>query len=210
MDTILRFLPRFACLGALLLLSACAFGDRKVTLNYEPELAKSDTKVAASATAAAAPAAATTGTYVLIPFKDERADKRIVGEVRNGWGMHTADVVVENDVAKWVTDGLRIELEKADYKVVAPEAGAPDAARIEGTIARVFCTALFSYEAEVSFFATVRKNGKDVISRQYHGSGSAGVNMAATSGSYKESLNRALADALRSLLADIKSVGSLT
>src|SRR5262249_53128680 len=77
-----------ACLGLLLLLGACAFGDRKVTLAYQPEAAKAETKSAAAAPAdAAAPATtdaatvAVKGIYVVPPFKDERPDKTVVGEV---------------------------------------------------------------------------------------------------------------------------------
>jgi len=207
-----RFVSLSVCFGALLLLSACAFGDREVTLSYQPETAKSDAKAAKVTTAATVPPVADDGklAFIVVPFKDERADKNIVGEVRNGWGMHTADVVVQNDVAQWITDGLKTELAKAGYRVVESAADDSTAAQIEGTVARVYCTALFSYEAEVSFFATLRRDGKDVINQQYHGTGSAGVNMAATSGSYKDSLNRALADALRSLIADLKIAGATT
>jgi hypothetical protein len=199
MKRALRSLARLACLGALLMLGACAFGDRKVTLAYQPQAEAPP----ASATPAGTGAPANV-MLVLLPFKDERPSKKIVGEVRNGWGMHTADVVAENDVAAWLTDGLRLELQKAGYRIVDETEAGPDAVRFEGTVARVFCTALFSYEAEVSFFAVVKKSGEAVIDRQYHGTGTAGVNMAATSGSYKESLNEALRSALRSLLADLR------
>jgi hypothetical protein len=199
MKRALRSLARLACLGALLMLGACAFGDRKVTLAYQPQAEAP----AVSATLAGTGAPANV-TLVLLPFKDERPSEKIVGEVRNGWGMHTADVVAENDVAAWLTDGLRLELQEAGYRIVDETEAGPDAVRFEGTVVRVFCTALFSYEAEVSFSAVVRKNGEAVIDRHYHGTGTAGVNMAATSGSYKESLNEALRSALRSLLADLR------
>jgi uncharacterized lipoprotein YmbA len=208
----MRSLQPWLCVGALLLLSACAFGDRKVTLSYQPETAESDATAAKVTTAATGAPVADDGklAFIVVPFKDERADKNIVGEVRNGWGMHTADVVVQNDVAQWITDGLKTELAKAGYRVVESAADDSTAAQIEGTVARVYCTALFSYEAEVSFFATLHRDGKEVINQQYHGTGSAGVNMAATSGSYKDSLNRALAAALRSLIADLKIAGTTT
>lgn len=204
MSRVAKILRHCACVGALLLLGACAFGDRMVTLSYQTETAKA--AAATTATAAATPAStASKGTYVLIPLKDERPQKQMVGEVRNGWGMHTADVVADNDVAEWVTDGIRQELAKAGYTVVGSAADDPAAPQIEGTVTRVFCTALFSYEADVSFFVVLRRDGKELVNRQYHGTGSAGVNMAATSGSYKESLNKALADALSDLLADIRT-----
>ncbi len=143
---------------------------------------------------------------LLIPFADERADKVNVGEVRNGWGMHTADVVSKNDVVQWINDAVKLELERAGYAVTVAQG--PDRPQgttvISGEILTVFCEAMFSYEGEVSLFVTISQGDNEVLRRRYTGTGGAGVHWAATAGSYGSSLSLALADALQKVMEDMK------
>ena len=62
--------------------NGCAFGTRRVALQTPP---------VASIHGSAPVSTAAQGKIVLLAFADQRSNKRAVGEVRNRWGMHTAD-----------------------------------------------------------------------------------------------------------------------
>jgi hypothetical protein len=180
------------------LTSGCAFGTRRATLGY----------AASSPSSAVAHAKPTAPRIALVKFVDQRADKRAIGEVRNGWGMHTADVVAETDVADWVTRAVATELENAGYQLTLGNEGAvaPETTILTGDIVTVYCTALFSYEGEVSFFARVMQDGHEVLAKRYTGKGSAGLNWGATASGYAESLSVALANATKELVSDLHAV----
>jgi len=184
-------------------LCSCAFGNRHVTLNYPPQK-QSDS----SGSAVAEAAMQSNGKSIdLMQFVDQRSNKSVIGEVRNGYGMHTADVVVENDVSGWLTNAVRIELEKSGYKVTltSNKNDASSNIAMGGEILQVYCTALMTYEGEVSFFAQLQKDGKEILRKRYTGKGSAGMNWGAASESYGSSLAEALSLGIRELVADVNS-----
>lgn len=185
-------------------LSSCAFGTRHVTLTYPPQ----DSAGVTSKAEAAKLAAPKQGTIVM-NFIDRRSDPTVVGEVRNGWGLHTADVVAVNSVPKWVSESISKELEAAGYTVSLTEVSVlpSSSLSLSGEILTVYCTALFFYEGEVSFIARALKDGKELINKRYTGKGSAGVNWAATAGGYGQSLALALSDATQQLVQDLRNRG---
>jgi hypothetical protein len=201
-----RIISVFIVCTMLLLVTGCAFGTRRVTLVYPPEKAEiSDAKVAE----AAASPTINGKSVVLQQFADQRSNKECIGEVRNGLGMRTADVVAENSVTEWVTQAVKEEMEKAGYKVTKVDSitmPTTDIVVLTGDIITVYCIALFSYEGEVSFFAILQKDGKEILNKRYTGKGSAGLNWAASSSSYGYSLSVALASAASNLVDDIKTV----
>lgn len=188
----------FAALAAAPLVSACAFGDRHVRLDYPPSGAESVEAVPASARIGAR-------RLHLALFTDQRAERMRIGEVRNGWGMHTADVVASNDVCEWVRKGVRTELERAGFEVVedCPAAGGVE---LRGEVLRVHCDALFSYEAEVQLSAELTRDGVVLARYPAGGKGSAGTNWGATEAGYGESLARALQVAARDLAASLRTM----
>lgn len=206
MKTHARLTHLFVMVVFLSTAAGCAFGTRTVTLVYPPD---EEAKGAGPGVAEASPAPAVTGEpIILLPFADERSEKRVIGEVRNGWGMRTADVVTEGDIAKWVTEAIETELKKAGYNVTKVEdLSSPSSGRVvAGEVLTVYCSALLSYEGEVSFYARVEENGKEVFRRRYTGEGSAGLNWTATERSYGNSLSLALASAVGSFVADLNSI----
>lgn len=178
-----------------LLGSACAFGDRHVRLEYPPT---------ESAVVVAVPASATLRprTVHLGMFVDQRAERGRVGEVRNGWGMHTADVVADNDVSVWVHRALRHELEAIGLRVVA-DCPASGALEVRGEVLRVHCGAFLSYEGEVQLSAELVRDGKVLARYPASGKGSAGTNWGATEKGYGESLALALQAAARTLAGQL-------
>jgi hypothetical protein len=193
-------------LGVFSVLTGCAFGTRQVTLTYPPAAVSeaSGPKTAEAATTVSG----ATKPVILVPFTDQRADKRSIGEVRNGWGMRTADVITDRDVAEWVTRAVMMELTRAGYQVMSRNevSNFDTLPTLTGDLITIHCTALFSYEGEVSFFAKLERDGYELLKKRYTGRGSAGVNWAATEASYGQSLSLALLESVRGLIADLNTV----
>ncbi|MBI2308009.1 MAG: hypothetical protein HYU78_11985 [Rhodocyclales bacterium] len=204
MTCVKRLVGAGLCLLTVAALSGCAFGTRQPTLVYPPSAASSD--------AVAAPRSPTVATkrtkVVLASFRDERTDKTVVGTVRNGFGMRTADVVPTNNVADWVTEAVGTELRSNGYTVVrgsAADANDPDSILVSGDVLNVFCDMYMSYTGQVSLLTKVNRGNRDLLTKHYAGEGSAGLAMAATGESYAESLALALRDALRKFAAELEA-----
>ncbi|MBI4115386.1 MAG: hypothetical protein HY447_02300 [Candidatus Omnitrophica bacterium] len=189
-------------LGYCCLLTSCAFGTRHVTLSYPPE-SNASTFGSGIAHAASLPIE----TVTLVQFKDERPDKNIIGEVRNGWGMKTADVVNNNSVTEWVTNAIASELGKGGFQVNLANRAEEHASgvKISGEVIRAYASAYLTYEGEVSFFATIEKDGKELLRKRYDGEGSAGLNWAMTATSYGNTLSEALSYAVRHFVEDVRA-----
>ena len=182
-------------------LSGCAFGTREALLQYPPE-----GKVSAVPEAQAAPSITPKKTEILlVAFNDERDNKRLVGTVRNGFGMRTADVIAKNNVQTWVFKAAKKELHDAGYVVITKPDASQSLATLSGQITRVFCDAYFTYEGEVSLHVRLMKNGKEILDKLYAGKGSAGMNWAGTSDAYAQSLDLALSDALKRMVSDMNA-----
>lgn len=179
-------------------LAGCAFGTRQASLTYPP---------AGVQQAAVADAATKNTTIILNKFSDERSDKSVVGTVRNGFGMRTADVVASSDVSDWVTKAVGTELRANGYRVVSasPETiNDPKAVVVSGSVLNAFCDMYMSYTGQVSLLTKVTKGSNGMIAKHYSGEGSAGLAVAATGESFAESLSLALRDALKKFMADLE------
>lgn len=196
-----RFVMRALPVLLVLTLGACVLGDRKIMLDYPP---KSGSGVVPEAKAAPAPV--TAGTEVaLASFGDEREEKKAIGDTQNAYGMRMADVIAVNDVPTWVTSAVRSEMEAAGFTVI-DEPSAEVAARVlmvSGEVVKVYTTAYWSYEADVTFHARVQKGKAVLLDKVYSGEGSAGTNWAATERAYGQSLSLALQDAARKFVGDL-------
>jgi uncharacterized lipoprotein YajG len=178
------------------LMAGCAFGERQASLAYPPV---ADEDLISSAEAAPS---AQGGTVYIGDFEDIRSSTMLVGHVRNGFGMKTAEVVAQRDVPEWVREALVHELKASGYQVMDGVAQAGQTT-ISGDIVRVYCDAYFTYEGEVALRMEATKEGQSLVQNTYTGTGSAGMNWAATEDSYSQSLSLALQSALRQFLADL-------
>ena len=189
---------------ALLLLASCALVDREVQLDYAAkaretteESTKQGNKGVAEASMARLPVVA------LQTVTDLRIDKTHVGEVRNGLGMHTADVHTKDDGAIWLRKALSTELRRAGY-VVADDPRTAELL-IDAELVSVHCTAGFSYSGDIILTAKATRDGAVLAGRRYAGSGSAGVNWSATEVAFAETLDLALQDAVIQFVRELKT-----
>jgi len=185
------------------LAGSCAFGDRHVTLIYPPSTGLDDLVVKS---AVASPySSGPKEKIILFQFRDLRLNKNKIGHVLNTYGFETAEVFANNDVSEWIHNAITMELEKAGFEVIKQENldEIDSDLVLKGEILRVYCSAYFTYNAEVSLIAEIEKN-KDVISRKaYNGKGSVGLNVAASSKGYGDSISLALSNAIRELIGDL-------
>jgi hypothetical protein len=77
---------------------------------------------------------------------------------------------------------------------------------VGGQVVRVYCTALFSYESEVTFYATVHLHGRELLNKRFTGTGGVGMNWAARGKSYDRSLEEALGSAVQQFVSDLKQL----
>ena len=145
----------------LLVCGGCAFGNREVMLS--PVVADN------------LPHGAAVRTEVIKVPESEDArglSPDFIGYVRNGFGIHTADVVASKPVWKWVQDILRENLRAAGYNAVEANGG-DDGLVIASTIVKLDCDMYMSYKAAVNLSVSLKQNRQVIFSKSYEGTASA-------------------------------------
>jgi len=86
---------------------------------------------------------------VVIPLKDDRANKTRCGVQKGGYGNETASAICEGDPAEWIASFLARELTASGFTVLRSEDGARDSAlRVQGILLQIFA------EPVVGFWST--------------------------------------------------------
>lgn len=190
---IIRVLHGLLLGGFVLASLGCAFGDRSIALTYQP---------------LGAGAARGSGVVAVADLSDARADPRVVGDVRNGWGLKTADVIIEGqDAGVWVANALAAELEACGYtveKVTSPTAAQAPVV-ISGSVSEVFVSSSFTLRSTVRASIRVTRRGVPVLNKQYVGRGKKG-NVWGVSSEQEEALMLGLQDLTRQALPQILEV----
>ena len=164
-------------------ISGCAFGTRRPTLDY---LAVTPVKQQKNIA------------IKVVVFKDDRPDKNIVGNVRNGFGLKTADVITETNVSEWVTNALKVELKNDGYTIV--DVGAEN--EISGEVIKVYCDSYMCYEGEVMIKVLLKRASNVLLEKTYSGKAS-DMNWAATAKSYGTILKQSLQQTMNQVVADV-------
>jgi hypothetical protein len=187
--------------------SGCAFGDRYVVELSYPPAGGPPPPAGNEGIEPGPPRPARPVTVALQDFTDVRS-KAPIGEVRNGFGMHTADVLPLGHVDRWVTEAIEYELTAAGLRVERLQGRRPMPGQtvISGKITIFYCRALFSYESEVAFIGQVAVGNRVDFTGHLSGNGDAGVNLAATEVGYGECLAAGLQDAARKFVKQIYPV----
>ena len=121
--------------------------------------------------------------------------------VRNGLGMHTADIHAKGDGAEWLQEALAAELGRHGF-VVVTDPGEADYV-VDAELSHVHCTAMLTYEGDVTLTASAAQFGQRVAGRSYTGKGSAGMNWSATEKAFQATLNLALQDAVLQFVQEL-------
>jgi hypothetical protein len=130
----------------LISLLGCAFGDREVTLTASGPVVAGDNSLA--------------GLEIALPqFQDTRVKVDMVGKVRNGWGMHTADVLTKSNVADWLTQSVWNQL---SHLGCVQKESAP--ARITGKILVVDCDSMMTLSSQISVYLQISSQGREIFS----------------------------------------------
>ncbi len=135
---------------------------------------------------------------------DVRPDpKNLIGYVRNGFYMHTADVLTSDDVAGWATGALRMELEWAGLDVVEPGPATPV---LGADLSKIFCDAYWHYNGAVSLRVWVDDaNGHRLLEKVFETEDTQGMNWAASESGYGQCAAFMLQKVARQMAADVKS-----
>lgn len=174
----------FFIIIALITVSGCAFGTRRPILKYEP---------------GSIPQAAKNINLYVENIKDERVEKDVIGHVRNGYGMKTAKIITETNIAHWISEGLKSELSTIGYNIVTD----PNSKiKISGEVIEVYVTSLMMYEGKTVVEIALNIDGKEIFSRKYKGSDES-LNWAATAKSYGLTLEKSLQKTLIEAANDI-------
>lgn len=172
----------------VLLLSGCAFTGRKLMLNYSvalPLVQKNNIAIKVE------------------KFKDERTwSKTKVGDVKNGYGMRCSEIIPQNDVCVWITDALKAELTNAGYTVDSDMA----ANNTEGSVLEVYTDAWMNYGGRIGLHVILKKDGEEVLTKDYSVQKNCGLNWAATTASYAKTLELTLQDVMKQIIPDINAV----
>jgi hypothetical protein len=174
----------------LTIMNGCAFGTRNITLNkiktdYSYNLA---------------------GKSIYIEANDKRdaALKSVVGHVKNGYGMKTADVIAERDATNWVKTCIEDELIR--YGAVSQQTLADntsDQTKITVDLLVCYAQAFGRYGAEIRARILVRRNMAIISDKEYSGKAILGMNWAATAESYQQVLELAMKDFLDKTVPDL-------
>ena len=179
------------CLMFAITGTGCAFGDRHVTLSYLPA-DDMTTRI--------------DGQIAVVTFEDVRPRERLhdVGEVRNGFGIVTADVRIDTkkdqgniqDIGAWVADALSQELTLAGAAVqrvdsVSQASGYPVV--VSGTISKLWVNMYLQYDAKIRTVVTITRNGSVVFNEPVKGDHEAVAWIASVS-EYEKALTKTLQD----------------
>lgn len=105
----MSILSRAALAGVIVfvyLTTGCAFVDQKVPLAYSQAVAGVEGGQGQSVQVETPTGA---------ELKENKKGLCIVGNVKNSYGMKTADTVTENSVPQWIADAMCVELEAAGF-----------------------------------------------------------------------------------------------
>lgn len=183
----------FVAIVAIAMFSGCAFGNRYISLQYQPVTTLS---------------VSIKQNVAIVKFTDTR-EKPELGEMRNSF-TKTADVLAKDqDVGAWVANALSDELIKAGYNVQKFSDAAPSDAIvvISGSVPEAYVKMYMTYSGTVRVSVTVTKSGVVVLNKEYIGH-AGGLALLCSTGDYENMLKRALQDIMIKMVPDIaKAIG---
>jgi hypothetical protein len=144
---------RSPALAFLLVLGACSFGDRRVHLRLDRPLGEPDLPRGIS--------------VILEQPEDGRPEPHsVVGDVRSGVGVRTADIITGDDVRNWVADAMSQELRHAGF-LTAPAGNPGRALRISTTIRVLSCREGIGFGAKMALELRIHADYGTILEKTY-------------------------------------------
>jgi uncharacterized lipoprotein YajG len=188
------------------LVLACAFeltgcSTRQVKLYYPAE-----PRAVASQSASSTDNADQSNTReIILDTFDARAEKNRLSNRSNGGyvGFQFTVFATDDDIANWVSDAVAYELREAGYSVIRKDDRTSNDALPELTVdlQKLFARVTAEITTEALIQATLQRENKTQITRQYCGAGRA-TNWVDSGETFAKSLALALQDAISQMLED--------
>ncbi|MEI8245998.1 MAG: YajG family lipoprotein [Lentisphaerota bacterium] len=174
---------------SIAVLSGCAFGDRVVCVT--PVIAETCPETTVH-----------TEIKVLAP-EDSRGKKaNFVAYVRNGFRMHTADVLADKTVQQWVQDTLIANLKKAGYNPIAGGDKNIDGISISTKISKLECDVGVQYDSSITITVTVQKDNVTAFQDTYHGEAKQ-PGFWMNSAEYQDVLQKTMQNCVNNMMPDL-------
>ena len=132
---------------------ACSFGDRSVVLTVDrpvgiPEIPR--------------------GISVVLELPEDRRPEPhdVVGSVRSGVGMKTADIFSDKDVREWIHQAMTQELQHAGF-LIARSSIPGLALRVTTEIRDLACEESIGFRARMTLKVRVQGDGRTLLDRSY-------------------------------------------
>ncbi|MCO8161415.1 YajG family lipoprotein [Pseudomonas sp. 21LCFQ010] len=195
----MRIASKLALMLFIGALHGCAFTTETIDINYLPEPGVS--KVAGAESVA-----------VAVEVTDSRQDRSRVSSKKNGYGMETAPILANEDVAATVRRALTEEIRARGYQSATAQADV----QVNALVTRFYNDhklGFFSGDAVADFNMTIKVVGaanRELFSRTIASEGKEANTQLATGANAKRALDKALANGMRTLFADPAFIAALS
>lgn len=195
----MRIASMLALIMVISALHGCAFTTETIDINYLPEPGVSKVAGAESVT-------------VAVEVADKRQDQSRVSSKKNGYGMETAPILANEDIATTVRRALTQEIAARGYQ----SAKTPADVRVNALVNRFYNDhkpGFFSGDAVADFSMTVQVLGsanRELFSRTITSQGKEANIQLATGDNAKRALDQALANGMHMLFADPAFIAALS
>lgn len=143
--------------------------------------------------------------YVVMPSDNRNLNPAFVGYVRNGFNVHTADVVADKEVDLWLREILLDNIRNAGYKAT-PSGKAAEGIAVYSVISRLDCDMklnfVASYENNIELQVIIKKDNQNVFSKTFSNT----ITQPAawgTESEYQSLINSAMQKTVNDMMPDI-------
>jgi len=148
-----RLWARSPALAFLLLLGACSFGDRRVHLRLDRPLGEPELPRGIS--------------IILEKPEDGRPEPHsVVGDVRSGVGVKTAELITDENVSDWVRETMARELRQAGFLTIAA-VNPGRALRMSTTIRVLSCREGIGFSAKAALEIRLHADFGTILEKTY-------------------------------------------
>ena len=181
--------------------TGCAFGTRFVDLSYPPK----NVSEQASEAATASMRFRELPSDIVLEVYDKRDQMERIGNIRNGYGIDTASILTEQNIAVWVHDAIDYELDRLGIAVIEVYDADFDEppAKLVVDVKKVYCDIYAMYDGEVALQADLVQGHDVLMSAAVEEKAVSGLSFVGSGSSTGESLAQALQMAIQELLLEL-------